>query len=81
MANPLYEALSKNSDQNNNSPASIFSDFPKFMNTMRGQNPTQILNQLVSSGRVSQQQLDQAQKMAKQISGQMEQFKSMFGFR
>ena len=55
--------------------------FPQFMNQMKGQDPQQILNQMVSSGKISQQQLDQAQQMAQQMQAQLEGFKSMFGFQ
>lgn len=54
--------------------------FPNFMNMMRGQNPDSVLQQMVNSGRLSRQQLNQATQQANSIMGQMEQFKSMFGF-
>lgn len=46
-------------------PMQMISQFPKFMQQMRGQDPQQLLNQLMQSGRVSQQQLFQMQ-MAQQ---------------
>ena len=55
--------------------------FPQFMNQMKGKDPQQILNQMLSSGQVNQQQLDQAQKMAQQMQEQLNGFKSMFGFQ
>ena len=61
-------------------PMQMISQFPQFMQQMRGQDPQQLLNQLVQSGRVNQQQLNQAQQMAQQMQGQFEQFRSMFGF-
>lgn len=54
--------------------------FVQFMNSMKGKNPNEILNNLVSSGKVSQQQLNIAQQRAKQMSGFFDGFKSMFGF-
>lgn len=54
--------------------------FPQFMNQMKGKNPTELLNQLVSSGKINQNQLNQAQQMAQQMSGQFDGFKGMFGF-
>lgn len=54
--------------------------FPQFMQQMRGKNPNDILNQLVSSGKVNQAQLNQAQQMAQQMAGQFDRFKGMFGF-
>lgn len=61
-------------------PMQMISHFPQFMQQMRGQDPQQLLNQLMQSGRVSQQQLNQAQQMAQQMQGQFEQFRGMFGF-
>lgn len=54
--------------------------FIEFMQSMRGQNPTQILNNLLSSGKINQRQLDVAQQKAKEMSGAFEGFRSMFGF-
>lgn len=50
-------------------PMQMISQFPQFMQQMRGQDPQQLLNQLVQSGRVNQQQLNQAQQMAQQMQG------------
>ena len=61
-------------------PMQMISQFPQFMQQMRGQNPHQLLNQLMQSGRVSQHQLNQAQQMAQQMQGQFDQFRGMFGF-
>lgn len=61
-------------------PMQIMTQFPQFMRQMQGQNPQQMLNQLMQSGRVSQQQLNQAQQMAQQMQGQFDQFRGMFGF-
>lgn len=61
-------------------PMQMISQFPQFMQQMRGQDPQQLLNQLVQSGRVNQQQFNQAQQMAQQMQGQFEQFRGMFGF-
>lgn len=55
--------------------------FQSFMQSMRGKDPNQILNQMISSGRISQQQLNQVQMQAKQMESQFEGFKKMFGFK
>ena len=52
--------------------------FPQFVQAMRGKDPNAILAQMVQSGQISQQQLNQAQQMARQMSGQFEQFRGMF---
>nr|DAG01310.1 MAG TPA: Protein of unknown function (DUF2680) [Myoviridae sp. ctk6V34] len=55
--------------------------FQQFMQSMRGQDPNQILNQMISSGRITQQQLNQVQIQAKQMESQFDGFKKMFGFK
>jgi len=55
--------------------------FQQFMQSMRGQDPNQILNQMISSGRITQQQLNQVQMQAKQMESQFDGFKKMFGFK
>ena len=59
----------------------MIGQFPALMQQMRGQDPQQMINQMVASGQISQQQLNEAQKMANQMSGQFTQFRNMFGFR
>lgn len=71
MSNPLYQALGGNGQPN------MMQQFQQFMNQMRGKDPNAMIQELVSSGRVSQQQLDQAQKQAQQIANT---FQSMPGF-
>lgn len=61
-------------------PMQMMNGFPQFMRQMQGQNPQQILDQMLQSGRVNQQQLNQAQQMAQQMQGQFDQFRGMFGF-
>lgn len=72
MANPLYNL------NGNQQPVNMLEAFPKFVQQMRGKNPTEMLNNLVSSGRISQQQLNAVQKQAQQMSGMFEQFRNMF---
>lgn len=63
MSNPLYKALGGNQQPN------MMADFQKFMQQMQGRNPHQEIANLLQSGRVSQQQLNQAQQMAQQFMG------------
>ena len=63
MPNDLYNSL----NQNQNSGQNVTNRFIEFVNGMRGKNPNQILNDLVSSGRVSQAQLNQVQRQAQQM--------------
>jgi len=74
MPNPIYSALGGGMPQN-----PMLGQFSKFMNMMRGKDPQQMLNELVSSGRVNQAQLDAAQKQARQMGGMFDQLKGTFG--
>ena len=69
--NPFYQAMGGNRQPN------MMQQFQQFMNQMRGKDPNAMIQELVSSGRVSQQQLDQAQRQAQQIANT---FQSMPGF-
>lgn len=75
MPNPIFTALNGNQQPN------MMQQFQAFMQQMRGQDPNALLNQLVSSGRVSQAQLNQAQQMAQQMQGAFDGMRGMFGFR
>lgn len=66
MKTPLYEAL--NGGQNMNS---FMARFQQFAQTIQGDPRTQI-QQLLNSGRITQQQYDQAVNMTNQM---MEMFK------
>lgn len=70
MSNPFYIAPSPNGGMS----------FVQFMNAMRGKNPNVIINEMVSSGRINQQQLNSVQQKAKQMAGVFDGFRSMFGF-
>lgn len=54
--------------------------FNLFMQQMRGQDPNAVLNQLMSSGRVSQEQINQAHKQVENFKNQFESMKKFFGF-
>lgn len=73
MANLIFNAMKQNNKSNN-----FLDAFPDFMQQMKGKNPNEILNNLISSGKVSQQQLDVVQQQAQQMSGMFEKFRGMF---
>ena len=75
MPNPIFTALNGGQQPN------MMQQFQSFMQQMRGQDPNALLNQLVSSGQVSQAQLNQAQQMARQMQGAFDGMRGMFGFR
>lgn len=62
MSNPLFQALGGNRN-------SMMGNFQQFMQQMQGKNPNEEINKLLQSGRISQQQLNQAQQMAQQFMG------------
>ena len=63
MSNPLFQALGGNRQPN------MMGEFQKFMQQMQGRNPHEEIAKLLQSGRISQQQLNQAQQMAQQFGG------------
>ena len=68
MSNPLFKAMGGNQPN-------MMGDFQRFMQQMQGRNPNQEIANLLQSGRISQQQLNQAQQMAQQMQGMMGVFK------
>lgn len=54
--------------------------FDRFMQQFRGQNPQDIINGLVKSGKITQSQLDMAQERAKQMQGTFEQMRQKYNF-
>lgn len=71
--NPFFQAMGGNQQPN------MMQQFQSFMQQMRGKDPNAMIQELVSSGRVSQQQLDQAQRQAQQMQGMFEGMRGMFG--
>lgn len=68
MSNPLFKAMGGNQPN-------MMGDFQRFMQQMQGRDPNQEIANLLQSGRISQQQLNQAQQMAQQMQGMMGIFK------
>lgn len=54
----------------NMNPQQLLQEFQKFRQQTQG-NPQQIIQQMMQQGKVTQQQLDQAQAMARQFSGML----------
>ena len=69
--NPFYQAMGPKPN--------MMQQFQSFMQQMKGKDPNAMLQELVSSGQVSQQQLDQAQKQSQQMQGMFEGMRGMFG--
>lgn len=54
--------------------------FKQFMEQMKGQDPNQIIQSMVQSGKLTQQQLNMVQMQAKQMEGQLADLRKMLGF-
>ena len=61
MSNPLFNQL------NQNSPMSMVQQFNQFIQQMQGVNPKNMVMDMLRSGKINQQQLNQAQQMAQQM--------------
>lgn len=79
MGNPLYNSLNGAQAQSGGN-MNMMQAFQQFMNQNRGKDPNEMLQQMLSSGRINQSQLNQAQQMAPKIEGMVNGLKSMFGF-
>ena len=64
--NPLYNQRQQSQSQMNNIN-SFLQQYSQFRQNFQGVNPQQIVEGLVSSGRITQQQLDQYKNTAAQI--------------
>lgn len=71
--NPFFQAMGGNRQPN------MMQQFQQFMNQMKGKDPNAMINELVSSGKLTQSQLDAAQKQAQQMQGMFEGMRWMFG--
>ena len=74
MPNPIFQVLG-----GGNSHSNMMQQFQQFMNQMKGKDPNAMINELVSSGKLTQSQLDAAQKQAQQMRGMFEGMRGMFG--
>lgn len=54
--------------------------FNQFMQQMKGQDPNAIINQLLASGRINQQQINMAHQRAQELDKQFNEMKKFFGF-
>lgn len=72
MPNPLYSVLGGG----NQNP--MIQQFTQFMNQMKGKDPNAIINEMVSSGKLTQEQLNQAQQQAQQMQGMFNSVRGMF---
>ena len=71
MSNPLFGMLGGgNMPAPGNTPMQMMQQFMQFKNNFRG-NPEEEVRKLLQSGKMSQQQLDQLQGMARQFQAML----------
>lgn len=70
--NPFFQAMGGGRQPN------MMQQFQQFMQQMQGRDPNVMIQEMVNSGRISQEQLNQAQKQAQQMAGMFEGMRSMF---
>ena len=75
MANPIFKMM----NGGNNRPK-IMTQIKQVMVQMIVQKTNEILNNLVSSGKINQAQLNQVQSMKQQMMSNFDGLKGMFGF-
>ena len=78
MSSSLYNSMGRQAQN------PIGGQFQQFMGQIKGQmqgrNPQDVINQMVSTGQLSQQQLNAIQQRAQQIAPMLNRMKNMFGF-
>lgn len=57
----------------------MMQQFQQFMQQMKGKDPNAIINEMVSSGKISQEQLNHVQQQAQQMSGMFDGMRGLFG--
>lgn len=71
MPNPLFNALGGGQPP-------LAQQFRRFMAQMRGKDPNQMIQQLVASGQISQEHLNQVQQRAQQMQGMFRSLRDEF---
>lgn len=74
MSNTIYNAMNTGRTEVGNHVLDMVSQFNRFRNQMQGKNPSEEIQKLLQSGKISQQQLNQAQQMAMQMQGMFKGF-------
>lgn len=79
MANPVFQAINPARGPQGG-PMNMMQAFQQFMQQNQGKDPNEMIQQMLSSGKLNQGQLNQVQQMAKQVEGRFSGLRSMFGF-
>ena len=71
--NPFFNAMGGNKQPN------IMQQFQQFMNQMKGKDPNAVIQDMMQSGKIPQDQYNQARQQAQQMQGMFEGMRGMFG--
>lgn len=74
MSNPLFNTFGSFRKPTGNTPLDMIQQVQQFRQQMQGKDPREEISKLLQSGRINQQQLDQAQQMAQQMQGILRKF-------
>ena len=71
--NPFFNAMGGNKQPN------VMQQFQQFMNQMKGKDPNAVIQDRMQSGKIPQDQYNQARQQAQQMQGMFEGMRKMFG--
>ena len=71
--NPFFNAMGGNKQPN------MMQQFQQFMNQMKGKDPNAVIQDMMQSGKIPQDQYNQARQQAQQMQGMFEGMRGMFG--
>lgn len=74
MSSSLFPTTSTPSLPSTSVPNNMMAQFGQFLQLMQGRNPQQLLNNLLSSGKVPKEAYEQAQQMARQFEPMLSGF-------
>ena len=71
--NPFFNAMGGNKQPN------MMQQFQQFMNQMKGKDPNAVIQDMMQSGKITQDQYTQARQQAQQMQGMFEGMRGKFG--
>ena len=71
--NPFFNAMGGNKQPN------MMQQFQQFMNQMKGKDPNAVIQDMMQSWKITQDQYNQARQQAQQMQGMFEGMRGMFG--
>ena len=71
--NPFFNAMGGNKQPN------MMPQFQQFMDQMKGKDPNAVIQDMMQSGKITQDQYNQARQQAQQMQGMFEGMRGLFG--